>query len=145
MFDVTCDVDTSTSERLNCYVVANNIPDAAKVSTFNNLAGPKTYTETFAEILSITRQDLRQKVDELKLILKTHVQPSNGILRKQRTSESIMHYVAALKLQAAEGELGNFLRDIFCIRIADVETQKKLRADKTPSFAEARETLSRAT
>ena len=86
-----------------------------------------------------------KKVDELKQILKTHVLPSGGILRKQRTSKSITHYVAALKLLAVEGELGNFLRDIFCIGIADVETQKKLLADKMPRFAEARETLSRAT
>ena len=73
--------------------------------------------------------------------------------RKQRTNRSITGYAAALKLLAAEGEFRNFLtdalRDIFCIGIADVETQKKLRADKTPNLVEAvklplaRETLSR--
>ena len=71
---------------------------------------------------------------------------------KQRTNESNTDYVAALKLLAAEREFGNFLNDalrgIFSIGTADVETQKKLRADKTPSFVEAvklalaRETLS---
>ena len=41
-FDVTmCDVDTYF-EHLDCYFVANNIPDAAKVSTFISLSGPKT-------------------------------------------------------------------------------------------------------
>ena len=73
--------------------------------------------------------------------------------RKQRPNKSVTGYAAVLKLLAAEGEFRNFLndalRDIFCIGIADVETQKKLRADKTPNLVEAvklplaRETLSR--
>ncbi|WP_419623870.1 hypothetical protein, partial [Thiolapillus sp.] len=158
-FDVTtCDVDTYF-ERLDCYFVANNISDAAKVSTFISLAGPKTYKLLKSLVSPDKTSD--KTVEELKHILKTHVQPTDSLIsrrakfysRKQRTNESITDFVAALKLLAAEGEFGNFLndalRDIFCIGIADVETQKKLRADKTPSFEEAvklalaRETLSR--
>ena len=158
-FDVTtCDDDTYF-EHLDCYFVANNIPEAAKVSTFISLAGPKTY-KLFKSLVSPGKAS-DKTVDELKQILKTHVQPTESLISrrvkfryswKQRTNESNTDYVAALKLLAAEREFGNFLNDalrgIFSIGTADVETQKKLRADKTPSFVEAvklalaRETLS---
>ena len=157
-FDVTtCDVDTYI-ECLDCYFVANNIPDTAKVSTFISLAGPKTY-KLLKSLVSPDKVS-NKMVDELKQILKTHVQLMESLIskrakfysKKQRNNESITGYVAALKSLAAEGKFGNVLNDalwnIFCIGIADVETQKKLQADKTPSFVEAvklalaRETLS---
>ena len=156
-FDVTmCDVDTYF-ECLDCYFVANNIPDMAMVSTFISLAGPKTYKLLKSLVSPDKASD--KMVDELKQILKTHVQPTESLIsrrvkfycsRKQRTNESIMDYVAALKLLAAEGEIGKILNDdltdIFSIGTADVETQKKLRADKMPSFAEAvKLTLARET
>ena len=114
-FDVTtCDVDTYI-ERLDCYFVANNIPDTAKVSTFISLAGPKTY-KLLKSLVSPDKASDRM-VDELKQILKTHVQPTESLIsrrvkfhysRKQRTNESITDYVAALKLLAAEGEIDLF-------------------------------------
>ena len=135
-FDVTTfDVDTYF-KRLDCYFVANNIPDTAKVSTFISLAGPKMYK--LLKSLASPDKASDKMVDELKQILKTHVQSTELLIsrtakfysRKQRTNESIMDYVAALKLLAAEGEFRNFLNDalrgIFCIGIADVKTQKKL-------------------
>ena len=155
-FDVTTsDVDTYF-QPLDCYFVANN---TAKVATFISLPGPKTYK--LLKSLASPDKASDKMVDKLKQILKTHVQPMESLVsrtvkfysRKQRTNESITDCVPALKLLAAEEEFRNFLNDalrgIFCIRTADVETQKKLRADKTPSFVEAvklalaRETLPR--
>ena len=108
-FDVTCDVDTYF-ERLDCYFVANNISDAAKVSTFISLAEPKTYK--LLKSLVSPEKNSDKTVEELKHILKTHVQPTDSLIsmstkfysRKQRTNESITDFVAALKLLAAEHE-----------------------------------------
>ena len=80
-FDVTtCEVDTYI-ERLDCYFVANNIPDTAKVSTFISLAGPKTY-KLLKSLVSPDKVS-NKMVDELKQILKTHVQPMESLMSRR--------------------------------------------------------------
>ena len=146
-FDITtCDVDTYF-ERLECYFVANKIRDDAQVATFLSVAGQKTYK--LLKSLVSPAKPKEKSVAQLKQVLKSHVQPQEPLIsrrarfytRKQQAGESITDFVADLKELAAECEFDNFLnvvlRDMFCIGIRDTETQKKLRTEKAPSFAEA--------
>ena len=66
-----CDVNTYF-EHWDCYFVTNNIPDAAKVSTFISLAGPKTWKKKLESFVSYEKAS--DKMVVLKQILKTHVQ-----------------------------------------------------------------------
>ena len=87
-FDVTtCDVDTYL-ERLDSYFVANAIIGAAKVSTVISLAGPKTFK--LLKSLISTDKTSDKLVDQLKQMLKTHVQPGDGIVDQQE-SEILLH------------------------------------------------------
>ena len=75
-FDVTtCDADTYF-ERLDCYFVANNIPDGAKVFTFISFAGPKTHKLLKSLVSPDKTSD--ETVDELKHCTCGHGQNDTG-------------------------------------------------------------------
>ena len=146
-FDVTSgDVD-SYFERLDCFFIANKVKNDAKTPTFISLAGAKTYK--LLKSLCAPDKPSDKTIDEVKQVLKSHIQPAESLItrrarfyaRKQKEHESITDFVAALKELSAECDFGQFLndalRDIFCIGVSDIETQKQLRTGDAPSFADA--------
>ena len=146
-FDVTSsDVDTYF-ERLESFFRANQVANAAKVDTFISVAGPKTY-KLLKSLLAPTPPTAKS-LDELKTLLKEHVQPKESIVcrrarfyaRKQNENESVTEFVAELKHLASDCDFGGFLtealRDIFVIGLKDTETQKRLRGEKTLTFEKA--------
>lgn len=146
-FDTTsCDVDTYF-ERLGSFFRANNVRDNAQVDTFLSVAGQNTYKLLKSLVAPAALAD--KTLEELRAILKEHVQPKESIIarrakfytRVQKDGETVTEYVAQLKQIATDCDFGDFLnqvlRDIFVLGLKDTETQKEIRKVKEPTFKKA--------
>ncbi|XP_063076975.1 uncharacterized protein LOC134466977 [Engraulis encrasicolus] len=134
-------------ERFEHYVVANDIPEAKKVSILFSVMGSKTYGLLRSLVAPVTPGT--KTYDEVVTVLKDHFTPKPLVIaerfrfhkRNQGEGEAIAQYVAVLKKLSEHCEFGAYLeealRDRFVCGLKSEAVQKRLLTEDKLTFKKA--------
>ncbi|XP_043266601.1 uncharacterized protein K02A2.6-like [Venturia canescens] len=137
------------AERLEQYFIANDIPEAKKVSLFLTLLGSEGYA--LLSSLCTPVKPATKTFAELTTLIKNHLQPKPSIITerykfkecKQKNGEDIKTYLANLKKLSANCEFGqnlnSHLRDQFVWGLRTDSIKKRLLGESDLTFARAME------
>ena len=137
-------------ERLELYFLANDITDPAKKrAILLNAAGPTTYR--LVKTLAVPGKPTDLSFDEIVEKVKLHFNPKPSPIikryefntRKQKPTETVSEYVAALRRIAEHCEYGSTLNDMLRDRlvcgIADNRVQDRFLREAKLTYREALE------
>jgi hypothetical protein len=146
-FDESVETWDVYTERVDLYFQANGVPETLRVPSFLAIVGAKTYG-LLKNIVS-PQKPAELTYEQILDHLNRHLNPKPSIIaerfrfhkRDQRSSESIMTYVAELRKLSIHCNFGDnlndTLRDRFVCGIKNEGTQKKLLAEQTLTFDNA--------
>ena len=141
----------SYMERVEQFMIANDIADEKKVATFLTLIGPQCY-QVLRDILAPAKAS-DKSYEDLKATLRAHYKPTPMIIserfkfykRDQQSNEDIAAYCIVLKQLAATCDFGTFLdqalRDRLVCGLKNEGIQRKLltdSSDKAMTFAQGK-------
>ena len=146
--DVKEDFESYT-ERLECWMLANDVKDEKKKPIFLSLVGSKTYK--LLKNLVTPDKPTAKSFDELTKALKDHYKPEPSIIaeryrfnrRSQQMGETISQYAVAIRQLSMTCKFGPFLddalRDRFVCGLSSEASQKRLLSEKVLDFNSAQE------
>lgn len=147
-FDESVSEWITYEQRISSYFAVNAIPKELQVHAFITLIGPKTYR--LLRDLVAPAEPTAKSIEELKEVLRGHLSPKPSVIaerakfhaRRQKDSETISDFVAALKHLAQTCKFGTNLdetmRDRFVTGLQRVDIQKCLFAeDESLTFKKA--------
>ncbi|KAL7834748.1 hypothetical protein SRHO_G00289950 [Serrasalmus rhombeus] len=147
VFDESGEQWATYIERFVHYVVANDIPEAKKVSILFSVMGPKTYGLLCSLVAPVAPGTKTYK--QVVIVLKDHFTPKPLIIakrfrfhkRNQGEGETVAQYVAVLKKLSEHCEfrayLEDALRDRFVCRLKCEAVQKRLLTEDKLTFKKA--------
>ncbi len=139
-FDPGTENVTTYLERMDMYLLANQIPEARQVPVFLSSVGGKTYA--FLRDLLAPSELKSQTLRTLYDTLTAHYEPTPLVIaerfyfhqRSQGPSESVAEYVAELRRLATHCKFADFLNDALRDRLVcgllSASSQKKLLSEK---------------
>uniref|UniRef100_A0AAR2J737 Retrotransposon gag domain-containing protein n=1 Tax=Pygocentrus nattereri TaxID=42514 RepID=A0AAR2J737_PYGNA len=147
VFDESGEQWATYIERFEHYVVANDIPEAKKVSVLFSVMGPKTYgllrslvapvapgTKTYEQVVTVLRDHFTPKPLVIAERFRFHK-------RNQGEGETVAQYVAVLKKLSEHCEFGGYLedalRDRFVCGLKCEAVQKRLLTEDKLTFKRA--------